>query len=412
MKHYPVIIAGAGPAGATAAHFLAKQKVAHLVFDKAVFPRDKICGDALSGKVVDILRKINPDWIPEIESKSLEFLPSWGVVFVAPNGKALDIPFRSLKSKQTYPPGFISKRVDFDNFLVEKFDEEFTTFQQGCSLERITKNEKGYLIEIKNSGIFEQVTCDILIGAEGDRSEVAKQLANYSKSDAHYCAGIRAYYTGVTGMHPENYIELHFMKGVLPGYLWIFPLPNGRANVGVGVLSSKIKKNKLNLKQMMLDAIEQHPEISARFKNAKLEGKIAGWGLPLGSRILPISGENFMLCGDAASLIDPFTGEGIGNAMKSGMIAANWAVKALDEKNFSPLFFKQYDQEVFRVLGDELKLSTILQRLVAYPFLFNLVVNKATKNETLRETISCMFEDLDMRAKFRDPKFYLKILIN
>lgn len=412
MKHYPVIIAGAGPAGATAAHFLAKQKVPHLVFDKAVFPRDKICGDALSGKVVDILRKINPEWIPEIENSSVNFLPSWGVVFVAPNGKALDIPFRSLKSTQTYPPGFISKRVDFDNFLVEKFEDEFTNFQQDCVLEKVTKHERGYILDLNKAGHSEQITCDILIGAEGDRSEVAKQLAAYSKSDAHYCAGIRAYYTGVTGMHPQNYIELHFMKGVLPGYLWIFPLPNGRANVGVGVLSSKIKKKKLNLKKMMLDAIEQHPEISARFKEAKLEGKISGWGLPLGSRQLPISGERFMLCGDAASLIDPFTGEGIGNAMKSGMIAANWAVKALKEKEFSPLFLKQYDHEVFRVLGDELKLSTILQRLVAYPFLFNFVVNKASKNETLRDTISCMFEDLDMRAKFRDPKFYLKILIN
>ena len=80
-----VLIAGAGPAGASTSLFLSKHKIHHIILDKAVFPRDKICGDALSGKVVHVLNKLDPSYIPELESKK-EFLGRYGVQFVAPNG--------------------------------------------------------------------------------------------------------------------------------------------------------------------------------------------------------------------------------------------------------------------------------------------------------------------------------------
>ena len=64
-----VLIAGAGPAGASTSLFLSKHKIHHIILDKAVFPRDKICGDALSGKVVHVLNKLDPSYIPELESK-------------------------------------------------------------------------------------------------------------------------------------------------------------------------------------------------------------------------------------------------------------------------------------------------------------------------------------------------------
>lgn len=408
-----IVIIGAGPAGCATSLFLAKHKIPHTIIDKAVFPRDKVCGDALSGKTVYVLNQLDPSIIPSFDQQKQQFIDSWGVKFVAPNGKAIDIPFKQDMSKEQYPPGFISKRIDFDNELFKRLDRNYATVLDGTEVTEI--NRKGDLFDVtisKNDSTQTLTNIKLLVGAEGDRSVVAKKLSPNKKENDHYCAGIRAYYEGVEGMHPQNFIELHFLPEMLPGYFWIFPLPNGMANIGAGMLSSEVSKRKVNLKADMLKAIENNPAISSRFKNAKLHGKIQGWGLPLGSKKRPVSGAGFLLVGDAGSLIDPFTGEGIGNALYSGMMAANHIVEAVKQNRFDAAFLKQYDDAFYARQWDELKLSHTMQKLVKFPWLFNFVVNKAHKNKALRETISCMFEDLDLRAKLRNPLFYVKLLMN
>src|SRR5262249_55250622 len=144
--------------------------------------------------------------------------------------------------------------------------------------------------------------CKLLIGAEGDRSVVARKLAHHNMEPKHYCGGLRAYYKGVKNFHAQGFIELHFIQELLPGYLWVFPLPNGEANVGVGMLTKAASKKKINLKQTMLKALAENPTLKDRFKDAQLIGDIKGWGLPLGSKKRKISGNNFLLTGDAASL--------------------------------------------------------------------------------------------------------------
>lgn len=405
-----VLIAGAGPAGATTSLFLSKEKINHLIIEKAIFPRDKICGDALSGKVVEVFKKLDPALIEEIASDEKQYMPSWGVKFVAPNYNFIDIPFKSDISKEKHAPGFISKRLDFDNFLVSKLNPDYATFWQNTELIDVVPAEGGYAAYLKKEGKEIAVFTKLLVGAEGDRSVIAKKLGGIKMEPEHYCAGIRAYYKGVEGMHPQNFIELHFLDELLPGYFWIFPLPNGMANVGAGILSKSASRKKVNLREKTLAIINENPQIAPRFKNAELQGKIQGWGLPLGSKKRKLTGNGFILTGDAASMIDPFTGEGIGNAMVCARFAAQTIQKALKEKDFSAQALAAYDQEVYRYLWDELKLSHTMQKLCKYPWLFNMVVNKASKNTTLRETISCMFEDLDMRARFKDPRFYFKIL--
>jgi flavin-dependent dehydrogenase len=185
------------------------------------------------------------------------------------------------------------------------------------------------------------------------------------------------------------------------------------ANVGVGILSERIREKKINLREQMLKAIQENPTISARFKNATLKGKIQGWGLPMGMERLPVSGDNFLLTGDAASLIDPFSGEGIGNALFSGMLAANAIAQAMEAKRLDAAFLKEaYDEMLYKRLGDELRISAFLQKLCRYPWLFNVIVNKAYKSPSLKDTISCMFTDIDLREKLREPSFYAKILFN
>ena len=163
----------------------------------------------------------------------------------------------------------------------------------------------------------------------------------------------------------------------------------------------------------MLHAIATNPMIAPRFANARLAGKIQGCGLPLGTEQLPVSGDGFILTGDAACLIDPFSGEGIGNALYSGMLAAAAIKEAAARNNYSAAFLKSvYDDVVYKRLGEELKLSTTLQRLCRFPWLFNFVVNKAARSASLRNTISCMFTDMDLREQLSKPSFYWKILIN
>ena len=301
----------------------------------------------------------------------------------------------------------------FDNFLFEKLPSQYSTIYQQSVVNSVVRDAGKITVTFTQHGKQHIVTAPLIVGADGDKSIVRKQFLPDFTTDKTSAVGLRAYYEGVTGMHNENFIELHFLPEVLPGYLWIFPLPNGMANVGVGILSETIRTKKINLREKMLNAIENNPNIAPRFKNAKLQGKILGWGLPMGMVQNPVSGDNFLLTGDAASLIDPFSGEGIGNALYSGMLAAYAIQKSLKEGKFDAAFLKQeYDTVLYKRIGDELKIGATMQRLCRYPWLFNFVVNKAEKSPSLSKTISCMFTDLDLRDQLRKPSFYFKILFN
>lgn len=409
--NYPIVIIGAGPAGCAASLFLSKKNIPHLIIDKAVFPRDKICGDALSGKVIQELNNLDANLAPSMHNDKEGFIGSWGVKFAAPNGKYIDIPFESDTTKTT-PAGYISKRINFDHFLFEKLNSDCAEIIQDANLISASYITNGVELSVKHNEKTFTIKSKLVIAADGDRSVINKQLGTIKKEADHYSAGIRGYYEGVTGFHEKNFIELHFLKEVLPGYLWIFPLPNGQANVGVGMLSSSVSKNKVDLKKAMLKALEENPTIKERFKNAKPVGKLHGWGLPLGTKKRKISGDHFILTGDAASLIDPFTGEGIGNAITSGVQAGEIAAKAFEKDSFDASFLAQYDAAVYKKLWEELNLSHTLLKLCKYPWLFNFIVNKAEKSKTLRDTISCMFMDMELRSKFKDPRFYFKLLTN
>ncbi len=171
-----------------------------------------------------------------------------------------------------------------------------------------------------------------------------------------------------------------------------------------------MNNKKINLKKAFESVLQNNPAIRERFSGAEQVGEVKLHGLPLGSKKRKLSGDNYMLCGDAALLIDPFTGEGIGNAMMSGMYAAAQAAQCLQADNFSASFINNYDKELYKRLWPELQLSYRMQQMVNFPSLFNFVVNKANTNKMLRETISCMFEDIDMRARLKSPSFYFKLL--
>ncbi len=399
---------GAGPAGATTALYLAKAGIPCTLIDKAYFPRDKVCGDALSGKVVSVIKSLEAAWLDEL-ALAPSHLPSRGVTFVSPSQEKLEVPFRADEGNYEKIPGYTAKRWDFDHFLIAKVRKQSPiTFLEGLHLTHTEKIKEGYLLQ--DAAGETQIQTRLLIVANGAYSPQTKQLGGVFKENRHYAAGIRAYFENVGGMHSQNYVELHFLKEITPGYLWIFPLPHDQANVGLGMRSHYISREKINLKKKFEEILTQNPQLKERFAAASLLADFKGFGLPLASKKRKLSGDHFLLTGDAAYLIDPFTGEGIGNAMLSGRYAAEQAINSLKKQDFSARALSQYDQQVYKKLGQELRISNLAFQMFHYPKLINFLVAKANRNRALSEMISCMMDDINIRARLKSPRFYFQLL--
>ena len=150
MNDEEILIVGAGPAGSAASLFLSKSKIPHVIVDKAIFPRDKICGDALSGKVVHILNKIDTSFVEDFNLNSSEYTGSFGISFYAPDGKQLDIPFSTNPSMLKNAPGFISRRINFDNYLFNRLDKNYARIETSTELTDIVKENDGVMAFFKN----------------------------------------------------------------------------------------------------------------------------------------------------------------------------------------------------------------------------------------------------------------------
>ncbi|MCB9168739.1 MAG: NAD(P)/FAD-dependent oxidoreductase [Flavobacteriales bacterium] len=407
-----VLILGAGPGGCSAALRLGALGIRPIILEKAVFPRDKVCGDALSGKVMRTLERLDMDLADRVR-RDAGIRPSWGVIFVAPGGKALRVPFKS-GTGSTEAPGALLPRLRFDDLLFQAVRGTGTaTVLQGAHARSITRTATGWAVDL-NSTVTEhpaRITCRSLLDASGAHSTFARQFGGLTMEPRHHAAGVRAYYQGLTGLDPQGAIELHFLKDLLPGYLWVFPLANGLANVGLGVRSDIVRKRHLDLKAELERSITEHPTLRDRFRSAARIGPIQGMGLPMATKRRKISGERYLLIGDAAHLIDPFTGEGISHAMISGLHAADVMAEALAANDLSARRLRAYDTRVWQRLGQELAISARLQRMADQAWLFDLVVDRATRNPALADTISCMFNDMDLRAKLRRPGFYMDLMM-
>ncbi len=401
---FDVLIVGGGPSGAACALKLSKSGLKVALIEKAIFPRDKTCGDALSTDVINQLPMLSPQ-LADAFSGIAEKVPSYGVKIFSPDMNYIDIPF-IYKGKKSN--GYICKRFHFDNFLFQ-FVKENTDVEvfEGYTVEEVKQDEHGVTVKT-DKDVFKS---KMIVGADGAHSVVLRNLSDLKVEKEHYSAGLRVYYENVTAFHEDNFIELYFFNELLPGYLWVFPLANNQANVGLGMLSSEVAKTKINLKETLNHLIKTHPALKKRFKNAKALETIKGYGLPLGSKQRDISGERYLLSGDAASMIDPFSGEGIGNAIRCGRVAADHILKCFASDNYSASFNKAYDKEIYRRMWGELKVSRTLQRLLKYPWLYNLIVRKANKNKYLRQFLVEALASVDTKRKmFTRPWFYLRVI--
>ncbi len=375
-----VCIIGAGPAGATTSIFLAKLKIEHLIVDAATFPRNKVCGDGLDGITLRILNHIDKNIIPNELVNHEHFLPSWGIRCIKSNGKHIDFSLKQKLEGEWRYPFFVSKRIHFDTFLVNKIDKQFAQLKQHTTVTSIAKEgEIWKLMATDEEGELE-IECKLLVGADGDHSVVLKYLGDRKIDRKHYAGSVRQYFKNVEGMHPDNLLEFYFPKNIPLSYFWIFPLPNGECNVGFGVLSEIAAKQKVNVRSVFNDLIHSDKSIATRFKNVEAIGDLQGWGLPLASRKRKVAGDGWLLVGDAASMITPSNGEGIGNGMKTGLIAAHFIKKAVDKNKFTEDVFFNYTHEIFKSLNGEIKRHNLF---VKYPFLDKWLFNTLVQDNAV-----------------------------
>jgi geranylgeranyl reductase family protein len=348
---YDVIIAGAGPAGCAAALALKDAGLKTALIDKASFPRDKICGDAIPGRAIKTLHAIDPAYEQAFSKHAFKYATKSTTLFF----KSRKVTFNWVREAYT------CTRMEFDNFLFSLVKNNTDTdIYLNTNIKTATKNADGYEVITGDSTLH----CKILIGADGAHSVLAKQLAGRTMNREHFVGSVRAYYSNVAGLSPDT-TEIYFDKRFLPSYLWVFPLPGNRANVGFGMLSSEIAKRKANIRETFYEFIDQNPVLKEKFSGAKRESPLEGFGLPLGSEIGTISGDHFLLTGDAASLIDPVSGDGIGNAMLSGKLAAEQAVSCFKERNFTGTFISGYDKALHAAIGNELRTHYKAQRFLS-----------------------------------------------
>ncbi|MCX6305741.1 MAG: geranylgeranyl reductase family protein [Bacteroidetes bacterium] len=408
MAHYEfdLLVAGAGPAGCTLALHLAAKGFRIGIIEKDIFPRQKICGDALSGKVLNVMKRI-PGGVYEDFIANVEKIPSWGIRFIAPNHREIDVPFILHRTGEQPPPGYVCNRDDFDNFMFGKLSD-YPNVQvfQGERVDKVVTHTDHVFARTQNH----EFRGKIIAGADGVHSTVRKFLKGERVDKKHFCIGIRGYYENVTGLHPENYIELIFLKRLLPGYFWIFPSTGGRVNAGLGIMQDRISNRRENLSHLLDDIIANDPLVAPRFAHARLIGKPGAHVLPLGTYKFNRSGNRFILLGDAGFLVDPFSGEGIGNAMASGEIAAGILEKNFSENDFSASALATFDARLQRRFSQEFRTMSALQRLAGSEKLFNLVVGKARKNKEIAELLSAMFTSEKERNKLSQPGFYMRLL--
>lgn len=401
---YDVIIVGGGPGGATTALYAEQMGLKCLVVDKKSFPRDKICGDALSGKAVVYLRELG--LIDKLEQH--DQVPVHGVIFSAPNHTAIDIPFDP--NNRAKAPGYVCRRMVFDNLLFQEAKEKVETIEDFTVKDLIKKGDQ--IMGVKGQtkdGKELQFTAKVVIGADGFSSMVARKTGLYEHDSRHLLVATRAYYRNVHEM--KDSIELHYVEEVIPGYFWIFPLENGYVNVGIGMVHKYLKQRDVDLRKAHVAATESEA-FKNRFKDAELVGDIVAWNLPVGSKRRKAYGNGFLLIGDAAGLIDPFTGEGIGNAMCSAKIAAEVLSEVCKGTDYTENTLVEYQERIWKRLGAEMTLSYNLQRVGKHKSLVNLVVNKAAKSPDVSLWISDMMAGRHTKKALLNPATYFKLLTN
>ncbi|NHD16521.1 MULTISPECIES: geranylgeranyl reductase family protein [unclassified Actinopolyspora] len=383
-----VIVVGAGPAGATAAAYLAQAGLDVLVLEKSAFPREKVCGDGLTPRGVKELIDLGVDTREEAG-----WLHNRGLRVVS-GGVRLELDWPELAD---YPPyGVVRPRHDFDDLLVRHAQQAGARLVERTSVNSALVDERtGRIagVHAKSGPERTEVTyrAPLVVSCDGVSGRLALSMGLQRKEDRPMGVAVRRYYE--SPRTADDYLESHMElwdrsnpadPKLLPGYGWIFGMGDGTVNVGLGALSSSKAYGKTNYRSLLRTWLEGTPdEWGLREDNAT--GKIGGAALPMGFNRKPHYGSGLLLVGDSGGMVNPFNGEGIAYAMESARLAAECVVqaRARPEGMARERALARYPDAVAESLGGYFRMGNLFSKIIGHP----TVLHMATKYGMPRVTL-------------------------
>lgn len=345
-----VVVIGAGPAGAAAAIMLARAGRRVTVVDKATFPRDKCCGDGLTTLALRELDDLGLDPAS---------VPSWCTVDAAwlrsPSGREVCVPLPT--GQGIYAA--TTPRVELDAALVDLTLEAGVEVVQGHAVTGLHLDASGATVEVEG---HEPLRAAFVVAADGMWSPTRKLLGLAEPGYLGEWHAFRQYARNVTGPAAER-LYVWFEPDLLPGYAWSFPLPDGRVNIGFGVLRRAGHSGK-EMSQLWSGLLQRPHIAEALGPGVELEGRHTAWPIPAAVDSAVLSHGRVLFVGDAARATDTMTGEGIGQALLTGRLAAEAIVAAapgrVDEVE------RHYRSAVRHHLLADHRMSAVLSRALAH----------------------------------------------
>ncbi len=329
-----VVVVGAGPAGIAAALTLHRSGRSVIVIDKATFPRDKCCGDGLTTLA---LRELDALGLrPEAVEGWFDVDAAW---LRSPSGREIVVP---LPDRGRYAA--VAPRSTLDHALVQLAREAGVTVLDGHGFEGLTTASGHVDVEVTGIGV---VRCRYVVAADGMWSPVRKALGVAIDGYRGEWHAFRQYATNITGPAADRLI-VWFEEDLLPGYAWSFPLPGNRVNIGFGVLRDGDRKIS-DMADLWRNLLQRPHVAEALGEGFQLEGRHLAWPIPARIDEIALISGRALFVGDAAAATDVMTGEGIGQALLTGRLAAEAIVSggALQPDTVAGTYERAVQHELF-----------------------------------------------------------------
>ena len=403
QNHCDVLIVGAGPAGIAAALTLVASGKDVLVIDKAVFPRDKCCGDGLTTGALRILEMLgfDPSTVPNYQVCDEVSLRS-------PSGREIRLDLPNNRDHKAGQFAAIAPRIELDNALVQQARTRGVRIVESCAFVSVlsrTSHDITVTTDLANE--YKEINARFVVAADGMWSPVRKALGAAQSGYLGEWHAFRQYVSNVTGPASRR-LFVWFEKDLLPGYAWSFPLPNGRANIGFGILRGS-NYTVQEMKALWVELLSRPHIADALGKDATLEGRHTAWPIPARVTGAKLSSGRALFIGDAACAADTMTGEGIGQALLTGVLAGEAIIgsRDYDENTIAKKYTKKMKHEFFADHRMSFALGKILQNAVLTGGVLRLA---GASDWTRRNFVRWMFEDEPRAAVLTPSRWHRKFL--